>query len=285
MIDIGPHLLGRRYEADARDYLFAGVLAAMPDAPDESVLDEPIKSLIGKGWHYFLDVYRLIDAIEDGTTPKPAPKPPTPAPAPQPGGVILWGDDARLNQGRTGHCVGFGWAGWGDSLPVRDSYTDADANAVYYAAKVIDGEPGQENGSTVRSGAKAMQQRGRLSAYAFAASVDEVKVALRSGPVVFGTDWTQDMFKPDAHGLVSPTGPIAGGHCYLCIGYDPEQGVFRFRNSWGAEWGLNGDFLVHEDDAAKLLAQQGEACVAVELPLPATTTIAAEAEPGEEEEA
>ena len=30
-----------------------------------------------------------------------------------------WEADFTLDQGNTGHCVGFGWAGWGDTQPDR----------------------------------------------------------------------------------------------------------------------------------------------------------------------
>jgi hypothetical protein len=191
----------------------------------------------------------------------------------------LWDDPAVLDQGNFGTCVGNGWAGWGDSAPVLDLFTETDARAIYYEATVIDGSPddpdkpgGGQQGSTVRSGAKAMQNRGKLTAYAFTTTLPTIREWLANhGPVVMGTDWTNDMFTPKA-GWVTPTGGVAGGHCYLCIGYDTTNDSFRFRNSWGSSWGIMGDFGMKSADLAKLLVgieSPGEACMSAEVPAPA----------------
>lgn len=197
----------------------------------------------------------------------------------------LWADAAVLDQGDYGTCVGNGWAGWGDSDPVVDTFTETDARRIYYEATVIDGSPddpdkpgGGQQGASVRSGAKAMQARGKLAAYAFTASVTNVREWLGNhGPVVFGTDWTADMFHPDPSGRISPTGAVAGGHCYLCIGYDSVAGTFTFRNSWGRTFGRDGDFVMTTSDVQRLLngiESPGEACMALELeavPVPTPT--------------
>src|SRR5262249_37867530 len=141
------------------------------------------------------------------------PPPPPPAPGPPPPGVVVWEDLIQLDQGPTNHCVGFGWAAWGDCAPVEDQYQDADAHKIYYECKVIDGQPQLENGSSVRSGAKAMQNRGRLGAYVFASTTQEVEQWVSNhGSVVIGSDWKHDMFTPDDQGFVHPTGPVEGGH-------------------------------------------------------------------------
>jgi hypothetical protein len=284
---IGPHLLGRKYVADDRDYQLADYLSAPveSDATSADPLDVALADLLGswegkktKHWAQVItDRVQSLSPAPAPPAPGPAPQPtPAPTPAPQPSPTpappapvadVVWTDaDQVLDQGQTGHCVGFGWAGWGDTLPVDDRYTNPDGDAIYEEAKVIDGEPNQENGSTVRSGAKAIQNRGRLKTYAFAASIDEVRAWLDGhGPVVFGTDWDQPMFTPDANGFVHPDGNVAGGHCYVCVGDLVSEGALLFQNSWGASWGAAGRFRMTYADAAALLARQGEACAAVEL--------------------
>jgi len=181
-----------------------------------------------------------------------------------------------LDQGNYGTCVGNGWAGWLASDPVMDPGVDETlARAIYFESTVIGGSPdnpdapgGGQQGSTVRDGAKAVQQRGRLSAYAFASTIGEVKEWLDNhGPVVFGSNWYTGMFSPDAGGWVSLTGQIEGGHCFICIDYDPGTDSFEFINSWGTGWGRGGHFHIRSADAARLLSEQGDACCAVELPL------------------
>ena len=142
---------------------------------------------------------------------------------------------------------------------------NADGHAIYYECKVIEGQPGNEDGAYVRDGAKAMLARNRLGVYAFADTIDTALTHLRSyGPLVVGTDWTNDMFDPDAQGFVKPTGGVAGGHCYLWYGVRGD--VFDFKNSWG-DWGDNGSFHMHRADFEVLFSSWGEVVASVELAL------------------
>jgi hypothetical protein len=271
--EIGKHLLGRiPNEPDDRDFTVKFLQEASPleialAKLEASKAVAPATKAFAKS---------LVDFLEPspGPTPTPDPTPaPTPAPTPDPTPVptsdVQYADKDQLDQGDTGHCVGFGWAQWGNTDPINDNFTNADGDAIYYECKVIDGEPKQENGSQVRSGAKAMQDRKRDSAYAFASSLDEIKAWVQSGkgPVVIGSDWYNDMFDPDSKGFVKPTGGVAGGHCFLLVGDLESEGAFLFQNSWGKSWGLNGYFKMKYADFNKLLQAQGDACVCVELPL------------------
>lgn len=263
--------LGRIYVPDDRDWspqrLHALLdLAGIPD-PD---LTEPLGQAIADSpyfasWPAYRSLWRYAKAHRH----------PAPAPGPAPG-PILWADPIVLDQGNFGTCVGNGWAGWGDSDPVEDHLLEADARAIYFEATKFDGQPddpdapgGGQQGSTVRSGAKAMQARGRLTAYAFAGSIDDVDHWLdEHGPVVFGSDWTNDMFSPDGAGLIRPTGGVAGGHCFLARYRVPGSTRYRFRNSWGTSFGLAGDFEMERADVVTLLHgidSPGEACLAAEV--------------------
>lgn len=263
---IGPHLLGRvpRPEDD-RDFQLETFFSADP-------LDQALATLLAdrhvakgtKVWANTVTQYLKSIAPSPGPSPSPEPTPTPPTPASE---DVTWPDADQLDQGQTGHCVGFGWAQWGNTLPIEDHFTDDDGNAIYYECKVIDGQPRQENGSNVRSGAKAMQNRGRLATYAFASTMDAIRNWLHgTGPIVVGTDWTEGMFNPNAQGFVTPTGKVAGGHCYLLVGDLASENALLFQNSWGAGWGQDGYFKMTVDDFATLFAHQGDACTSVELP-------------------
>lgn len=188
-----------------------------------------------------------------------------------------WAATRVLDQGNTPHCVGFAWAGFGISLPVFDDWQNDRGDAIYYAAKVIDGEPGQEDGSTTRSGVQAFMKFGSLqdSAYAFANSMqDVIDWVLVNGPVITGTDWYSGMFYPDSTGLVKISGSIAGGHEWEISGVDTVAQKFKCTNSWGTGFGVNGQFYIGFSDYQRLLNQQGDACTAIEIvgsPTPAPT--------------
>lgn len=254
---IGPHLLGRvKSQPDPRNWQLAPFLNPAPLAAlNDAVQKSKLTPHAVKAW--------IAEATKELAALVPAP----PAP-PEPPTSTRWADAHQLDQGQTPHCVGFGWSQYGNTLPVDDGYADADGHALYYACKVIDGEPGQENGSSVHSGAKAMKNQGRIDGYAWASNLDEIKQwVLTKGPVTVGTLWTNDMFNPDASGFVHPTGGVAGGHCYVLLGYDQITDVLTFQNSWGASWGDNGYFRMHASEWWDLYSRDndGEACVALEL--------------------
>ena len=222
-------------------------------------------------------LHEVFDPTPEPPTPTPVPPGPTPPEPPNPKPpvpptAVYWADQWQLDQGDTGHCVGFGWAQRFNSGESNDpdadtwkGYTNDDAHAIYYECKVIDGEPGSEDGSYVRSGAIAMKNRGEIAAYAFADNVDDVVAwVMTKGPVVVGTDWLSDMDDPDRNGVVRATGYLRGGHCYLLDGYDTKTQMFRFQNSWG-NWAANGYFYMSKSDFANLLADQGDACGAWEV--------------------
>ena len=260
--------LGRKYVPDDRDWtverLHAALSKPLPDDEMDKTVREATSALLS--WRDVLHWASRLWAWIKGHKPSPQPTPTPPAPP-------AWVDAVVLDQGNYGTCVGNGWAGWGICTPVVDSYTEKDARAIYYEATCIDGDcdnpdapGGGQQGATVRSGAKAMKNRGRLTAYAFATSLAQIDEWINNhGPVVMGTDWTNDMFDPDANGFVRPTGGVAGGHCYLMLDKLDDEDAYLFRNSWGTSWGLGGNFKIKSADLQKLLDQQGEACCAAEV--------------------
>lgn len=258
-LTLGRHLLGRIYKPDPRDWKLSRLMELAE--PGDGTLDMTVQQVLDQTpyfttWPNYLVFWRWVKQQKKG--PKPAPTGDT-----TPG----WDLKIQLDQGQTGHCVGFGWAGWVNATPVEGNFQNADGHAIYYECKVIDGEPLAENGSYVRSGALALRNRGRLAAFAFAENTNEIDDWINNnGPVVVGTAWTDDMFNPDSNGLVKPTGAVAGGHCYLMLEKVDADDTYVFQNSWGASWGHNGRFKMKRSDFGSLLADSGEACCAAELP-------------------
>jgi hypothetical protein len=140
-------------------------------------------------------------------------------------------------------------------------------HSIYAACKVVDGEPGNEDGSYIRSGAKVMKARKRIGTYFFASSIDEAAdYVARFGPVVIGTDWYAGMMEPSfSSAVLKPTGKRVGGHAYLWIGVTSNYAIIR--NSWGVDWGRAGDARIKLSDLKAIFGRYGEACAATESPL------------------
>ena len=177
-----------------------------------------------------------------------------------------WGLVPRLDQGEEGACVGFGFAHELAARPVVvQNVTNDVAFRIYGDAKKIDEWPGENySGTSVLAGAKVLTARGNYVEYRWATDVRDLALAIGyHGPAVLGINWRDGMWDPDADGTLHVTGSVAGGHCIICRGYSVRTRRFLLTNSWGPSWGLIGSCYVSEDDMAKLLADQGEACIPV----------------------
>ena len=172
-----------------------------------------------------------------------------------------------LNQESTPHCVGFSMANFMINLPTYNKKTNEDGHRFYYLCKVQDGDPEAEDGSNLRSACKVLKNLKRINGYAFASNIAQVKYwLLNKGPLIAGTVWTEDMFKPDYNNIIHPTGTVAGGHAYLLNEWT-KDGYIGIQNSWGNLWGKSGKAYIKDTDFAELLRQGGEALASVELPI------------------
>lgn len=197
----------------------------------------------------------------------------------------MWlGPYCRLDQGREGACVGFGWTIELMGSPIRvmpaGYRTRADvavanryASRLYHDAQKVDEWPGENySGSSVNAGAKVARARGLIDGWRWAADVYEaIDAVITSGPVVCGVPWFEEMYETAAGGLVTVAGRLVGWHCITVRGYLPSWGghgpVVVWRNSWGPDYGVNGDGYVRLDDFARLLdgdsGQRGEAALPI----------------------
>lgn len=170
-----------------------------------------------------------------------------------------------LDQKATTHCVGFAMANFGINLPTYTPYTNEDGHKFYYMCKVVDGNPGSEEGSTLRSATKVLRNVGAIEAYAFAYNIETVKWwLLNRGPIIIGTVWTEEMNYPNKDGIITIGGRSLGGHAFLLNGLRKDD-YARIHNSWGDAWGKKGTAWISLENLEKLLENRGEAVTAVEL--------------------
>lgn len=179
-----------------------------------------------------------------------------------------WHGSAFLDQGSTSMCVEYAWHHYVQAGRVRPraKYPYWTVGEPYHAMQKIDEWPGEDyDGTSVRAGAKLMQEMGFITEYRWAWDLETVVDAVtRLGPVVVGTNWYDDMFDPDQRGIVRATGYNLGGHAWLIDGANRKHGMARAKNSWGRSWGKNGRFWIPFEDLEKLINEDGEACLSVE---------------------
>lgn len=182
---------------------------------------------------------------------------------------------AWLDQGNTGTCVGHAWAHYTEDGPIGHPGT-IDPFAIYREATLLDEWPENDTGdfnfgTSVRAGAQALQARGIISEYRWAWDVETVVDAiLTTGPVVMGTNWYSGMNDIDARGFLQVSGSVEGGHAYVINGANRTKGTLRMKNSWGRNWGWGGAgrqgyAFVSMEDMDRLIKEDGEACIAVEV--------------------
>lgn len=175
-----------------------------------------------------------------------------------------WRCSSWLDQGSEGACVGFSFAHELAGKPKPMPFiTEQTAKIIYREAQKIDEWHGEAyEGTSVLAGAKVVVKKGGMKEYRWAFGIEDLKLAVGyAGPAVIGVDWYTGMFDTDATGFISATGTVAGGHAILCHGISIKKKAFKLHNSWGRDWGMDGECWISFDDMDKLLRQQGEACI------------------------
>lgn len=177
-----------------------------------------------------------------------------------------WSCEPRLDQGREGACVGFGWSHELAANPVVvPGITNDFARNIYHQAQTLDEWAGEDyDGTSVLAGAKTVQSLGYVREYRWAFGLQDVLAALSyHGPVVLGLNWYEGMWDTDEKGFIHVTGSLVGGHCILARGLAVKSKYVTLRNSWGNDWGTDGDCRILFTDLERLLSESGEACVPV----------------------
>jgi hypothetical protein len=181
----------------------------------------------------------------------------------------------QLDQGSTGHCVGFAGANWEGTdeagITGDKAITNATGHQLYYASVAAGGAPNSESGSCGRWLAQALQELGIIDHYAIGGFADGKAWVQRYGAVPIGTNWWSSMDQPDSNGVVTVGGTIRGGHetCWHETDTAFGNGV---DNSWGA-WGLNGDYRISDANLQTLIdAQGGDVLCMVKLTAPTPPT-------------
>jgi hypothetical protein len=190
-----------------------------------------------------------------------------------------------LNQGSTGTCVGHAWRNFLRCAPIQLSAATPSAYDIYRIAvkldewrdndaeaRLPDGDPRFDSGTSVRAGARALSRLGHLQSYVWAFALQPaLEWVLTRGPVVLGINWYTSFDRPDREGIVriGARAKVDDGHVVLWRGADTRRALAFCTNSWGDRWGRSGDFALPFRDLERLIHEDGEVCTAVQRRLSA----------------
>lgn len=199
-----------------------------------------------------------------------------------------------FDQGQLGSCTcnaGLGilatgpyWAAWSaigrTSGPIdRYPWNEGGAKQLYSDVTADDDFDGQwpptDTGSDGLSVGKELVKRGVIPGYQHTFDLNSALAALMTFPLLVGTVWTDQMFYPDSTtGLITPSGPVDGGHEWIVDEYVPAGATSTAGNplssraaciggttSWGAGFGKAGRFYMTAANFGKLLKQDGDVMV------------------------
>lgn len=176
----------------------------------------------------------------------------------------VWSTGSQvLDQGEQPACVGYAIAHQLLSAPIHQYLNPL---GIYSIAKRFDEWAGEDyEGTSVRAGMEVLRMLGLVDEYRWAFSLEEViNTVLTTGPVVMGVNWYEGMSTPDAKNFIHVTGENLGGHAILLVGVDTKLKYGIFHQSWGPYWGKQGRCQISFSDLAQLLAEDGDACLAVD---------------------
>jgi len=186
-------------------------------------------------------------------------------------------DSPIRDQGKLGSCTSFAAVALIEHIAKRFQKTsDWSELYVYYntRVKVLHWDPNEDTGAYVSSTMKALSQYGDsgetdwpydttkfsceppTTAYTRGAinqvtktaflpvSVDAFRTAINAGnPVDIGFVCYSNLYDANKTGKVpmpKEGSYIIGGHSVTIVGYDDNSREFKFKNSWGADWGDKG---------------------------------------------
>lgn len=128
-----------------------------------------------------------------------------------------------------------------------------------------------DTGSSGVSACKTVVHHGYANGYIHGFGLADAMTILNHKPYGQGTNWYGSMFYPSSSGEVkiSAGSSVEGGHEYTAIGDDVAQKRIWYRNSWSANWGINGDFWMSWATVDRLLHEDGDVVALTPNDLPA----------------
>jgi len=191
------------------------------------------------------------------------------------------------DQGQLGSCTANALVGNLEFLEWKAGHTVTDLSRlfVYYNERAMEGTINEDAGAMIRDGVKSLVNLGvctekkwpykisqftkkptaacfkdganhQVTSYHRIIGLQQMRRCLAEGyPFVFGFSVyegfeSESVARTGKLNLPKPEEKQLGGHAVLAVGYDDLRKRLLVRNSWGADWGMNGYFTMPYDYAA-----------------------------------
>ena len=169
----------------------------------------------------------------------------------------------RTDQGTESSCVGHALYNLLAAEPISQS--PFNPNEIFDAARKIGKQPKSVKGSNLIDGIDFLKNENLIEKEYWATKADLVGDYINNvAPVVLSIPWFERMDDAAKDGRIKAAGDYVGGHAIFCYGYDGLKKRFWLKNSWGSNWGLDGNCYITFGDLEKLFERGGLACALVE---------------------
>lgn len=136
---------------------------------------------------------------------------------------------------------------------------------IYNGARKLDKTSSSIEGSKLDFAVDFLKEQGFIKEDFWTNKTDQVIDYLNKiSPVVFSLPWYEKMNHPEKDGNLITKGPLIGFHAVLGFRYDGLKNKIYIRNSWGKNWGVEGNAYLTLDNLEKLMIKGGIACALVE---------------------
>lgn len=166
------------------------------------------------------------------------------------------------DQGSVGSCTANAACGAVSTAPFGHHIRSQSYIRGYYHQETLtqggDVYPPADPGSDGLTAAQVAKQRGWITSYQHAFSLEAALTAVEQGGAIFGMEWLTGCDTPDSNGIIKYRGTVRGGHEIEADELDIERQLVGFCNSWSSQWGLGGRFYMTWTDLQRALGNQGD---------------------------
>jgi hypothetical protein len=167
------------------------------------------------------------------------------------------------DQGPNGTCVDYCLRSLLAAEPI--SQNPCKPLEIYKAARKLGKTPDDVEGSQLNYAVDYLISKNIVKKDYWTNDADQVALYLNTiSPIVMTIPWYERMNKTEKDGRILCNGNPIGFHAILGFRYDGLKDRIWLRNSWGKDFGINGNGYVTMKDLAKLMNKGGLACALVE---------------------